>query len=143
MGSIIAEGITVLNYVINNKVVLFFGKGFGGGIPDLYGYLAPWAGASGYAFHDLARNDYFKMHLPIYEVIIKAGILGWSFFLFILIKNFVLRNKYAFISFLLFFMVFYVSKEYLLLTILFLKLAETNSKPYIIKLNDRKLILTS
>ena len=44
MGNIIAEGATIIQYLSNNTTVLFFGKGFGGGLPDIFGYLGPMAG---------------------------------------------------------------------------------------------------
>lgn len=41
IGNIIAEGRSILSFFVNSSFVSFTGLGFGGGIPDVYGYLAP------------------------------------------------------------------------------------------------------
>jgi len=129
IGNIIAEGITLYHYEINNILILFFGKGFGGGIPDLFGYLGPWAGSSGYAAHDLLRNDFHKLHLPIFEILLKSGIIGLILYSVLIIKMFLKKNMFTFLSLLMLATVFYVNKEQLLLTMIFLKIAnETEYK---------------
>jgi hypothetical protein len=101
IGNIFAEGLTVYRYLLDSVFFLFVGKGFGGGTQDVFGFLSHGAGAYGYAFVDKVRNDYHKMHLPIFEIVLKSGIIGLSYYLYILIKNFMTKNKYGFIYFIL------------------------------------------
>lgn len=61
MGNLIAEYETVFFYLKNNLLVLLFGKGMGGTVPDIFGYLAPWAGSSGYPIESLSLNAFYKM----------------------------------------------------------------------------------
>ncbi|MDB4180551.1 hypothetical protein N9754_05000, partial [Flavobacteriaceae bacterium] len=136
MGNLIAEAITLFNYSLNEPFIFLFGKGFGAGIPDLYGYLGPWAGESGYALQDLSRNDFHKLHLPIYEIFLKSGLLGLFAYTYLLVKLFFVNEKYSVIYLILFLTVFYVNKEYLMLTLIFLKIAiETNTKKNISEFN--------
>lgn len=135
MGNIVAEGVTLSDYLLKNERLLIFGKGFGGGIPDTFGYLSPWAGQSGYAYHDLIRDDFHKLHLPLYEITLKSGLPGFIYYAYILTKNFTAKNEYNFIYLLLLFFVFYVTKEQLLLALTFLMLAQKNK----IEENDHKL----
>lgn len=124
MGNFVAEGMTTYSYLMSNKMVLIFGKGFGGAIPDLFGYLSPGAGESGYALQDATRNQFFKMHLPIYEIIIKSGLAGFIFYLIMLFKHFNSKSIFSFISFVLLFTVFFVSKEMFLLTLIFMRISQ-------------------
>lgn len=124
MGNLVAEAKTIFYYFTENSNIhfLFFGKGFGGGLPDTFGYFTPFAGDSGYAAHDAIRNDFVRMHLPLYEIILKTGIFGFSFYFTLLYKTFNKIKILSFIYFILLFTVFYVSKEMLLLTLLTMKL---------------------
>ena len=124
MGNLIAEGITIYHHLLGNSLVLIFGSGFGGGIPDIFGYLTPWAGKSGYALQDAIRNEFYRMHLPIYEIIIKSGIVGFVLYLKLLRKYLNSKSIFSFITFVLLFTVFYVTKEMLLLTLIFMKISQ-------------------
>lgn len=135
IGNLVAEGLTIIKLLSDNILFAILGKGFGGGIPDLYGYLKPWAGMSGYAAQDAVRGEYYRMHLPIYEIIVKVGIIGTIPFIFICLKYFLDKNRYSFLTFLLLTTVFYVSKEMLLLTLIMAFL----SKSY----NDKNVVLRS
>jgi hypothetical protein len=127
MGNLIAEGVTIYYHLIENPLYLIFGKGFGGGTPDVFGYLSPWAGTSGYNSIDAVRDNYYKMHLPIYEVFLKSGIFGTILFIRLLIKNFISKNKYSILFFFQLGLMFYVSKEFFLVTILLLKIVNNAS----------------
>jgi hypothetical protein len=123
VGNIFAEARTIYFYFLNNPFFILFGMGFGSGIPDLFGYLAPGAGESAYAGVDLLRNNYHKMHLPIFEIFLKTGFLG----LFIYIRAcwyYLRKGKKYWLFVFLFFFVFYVTKELMLLTVFFLLFAE-------------------
>lgn len=124
MGNIIAEAITLFDYFVDNPILLVTGKGFGGAIPDTMGYLAPWAGSSGYAYQDLSRNDFHKLHLPVYEIILKTGLLGFLFYFYIIVRFFKSKNRYMLIYLILFLTVFYVTKELLLITLVFLSISK-------------------
>lgn len=103
-----------------NKFFLFFGKGLGGGITDENGYLRQFAGTGGYSKLDGLRNDYFKMHLPISEILVKFGLVGFITF-FSIVWNIFRMNTTSvenIIMVLCLLTVFYISKEYLLLTAL-------------------------
>jgi hypothetical protein len=127
MGNIVAECITVCRHLWEHPSFLIFGEGFGGGVKDYYGWLAPFAGHSGYADVCFNRNDYFKMHLPIFEMALKGGIIMLLLYIGILYKALVNRQKsIGILLFLLLFMTFYVAKEHLLLTLLFAKLIGCN-----------------
>ena len=124
MGNVVAEGVTIFKYLKENPIALIFGKGFGGATPDIYGYLAPMVGdGAGYAQVDLNRNAYVRMHLPIYEVIIKSGIFGVSVYLTLLVKSFKSKNIFSLIFFVLLFTVFSNTKEMLLLSLVFMRLS--------------------
>lgn len=123
IGNIIAECKTTFYYLWQNKLFFFLGKGFGGGISDVFGYLEPMAGPlNGYKYEDAIRNDFVRMHLPIYEIFIKSGIVGLCLYIILLIKAFTNRKQISFVYFILIFMVFYNTKEMMLLTLLFMKL---------------------
>lgn len=124
IGNIAGEGITIFSYMLNNIEVFFFGKGFGGGVPDLFGYLSPWAGKGGYSVAAAYHNNFYRMHLPIYDIFIKSGIFGLGFYIVLLIRSFIAKSNVSFIYFILLFAFFYISKEMLLLTLLFMKLSE-------------------
>ena len=125
MGNIIAEGVTIFNHYFSNWKFFIFGKGFGGGIPDLFGYLTPLSNPTqGYKEIDASRNNFFRMHLPIYEIFIKTGLIGLSCFfglIFYIIKS---NSKFTFLIFSLLFLVVFNTKEMLLLTILLFNLLE-------------------
>lgn len=126
MGNIIAESITLLGHFYDNIFMFFTGKGFGGGLPDVYGYLRVLAGKSGYAAHDLLRNDFHKLHLPVFEIFLKTGLLGLFFYMYIVFKNFLSDDKYSLFYLIMLLTTFYVSKEHFLLTLLFLYLSKKN-----------------
>lgn len=128
IGNLIAEAKTTIYHLIDNPINLIFGKGLGGGIPDIFGYLSQWAGTSGYNIIDQTRNDYHKMHLPIYEVVLKSGIIGLIYYIVILYKSYINKSKYSVIGFLLLILVFYVSKEQFLLCLLILKIIDSDHK---------------
>lgn len=124
MGNIVAEARTIFTYLSQNKLALLLGKGFGAGIPDLFGHLAPMAGpGSAYADQDVLRNDFVRMHLPLFEIVLKSGIVGLSLYLFVLMQNFRSKSVFAFVSFVLLATVFTNSKEMLLLSLVFITLA--------------------
>ena len=122
MGNIVAELITVLRYYTEQIQFFFMGKGFGGGVKDVYGYLDPWTEINGYAKHDAIRNDFFKMHLAFYEVFVKTGLVGFFYYTIVLVKGFLSKNRFFLMHSILLFAVFYVSKETLLVTLLIYRL---------------------
>lgn len=125
MGNIIAEGKTLYSYVVNNFNVLLFGKGMGGGIPDIYGLFSPLAGpGTAYTDKDIIRNDFFRMHLPVFEILIKAGLFGLLFYLKILYKALKSNSIISFSLFIVLFTVFFNAKEMVLLTLLLIRLSE-------------------
>lgn len=128
MGNIIAEGYTLWNYMISNFLILFFGKGFGAGVPDLFGYLSPLAlPGAGYNAIDAVRNNFVRLHFPIYEIALKSGVLGLYFYIRMVIFSFKSKNIYDFIFFILLMTVFTNSKEMILLSLMFYKLKRYNS----------------
>jgi hypothetical protein len=119
LGNIISEFLTLIKYYFENLQFLFFGKGFGGGVKDMFGYLTPWAGNSGYPLHDAVRNNFHKLHLPIFDIILKSGIFGVFYFTRNLIFLYNRNNINSKITIFLFITVFYVTKEYFLLSLIF------------------------
>ncbi len=119
IANLVAELLTVIQNFVNEPILFFTGKGFGGAVHDTFGYLAPFAGTSGYNIVDLGRDQFMKMHLPYLEVCIKGGISLFVIYLISLWKSFCNRNVFSGLYFFMLLTVFYVSKEYLLLTILF------------------------
>lgn len=124
IGNIFAESVSILSMARDDLFSFIFGKGLGGGIQDINGLLAPWAGRSGYDYVDMLRNNYHKMHLPLLEVQVKSGVFGSMFFLYTVMKGLFSKNRYMIVSTLLLFTVFYVSKEYLLVYLLYTKVHE-------------------
>ncbi len=117
-GNIISEFDNIFKQ--RNKFYLLVGKGLGGGISDLNGHLMQFAGTGGYSPLDKLRDNYFKMHLPASEIIVKFGILGFLFYC-IFFSRYLLGKIIGIDGVLLvacLFTVFYISKEYLLLTTL-------------------------
>lgn len=115
-GNIISEFDNIFKQ--RNKYHLIVGKGLGGGISDLNGHLMQFAGTGGYSPLDKLRDNYFKMHLPASEIIVKFGILGFLFYC-VFLSRFFLSNMIGIDGVLLMgclLTVFYISKEYLLLT---------------------------
>ena len=103
---------------------LVTGLGFGGGVPDLYGYLAPLAKPGmAYAEINAARDNFFRMHLPLFEFFLKSGLLGGIIFFYLSIKNFKNNNIFSFFFFLIFFTVFSNNKEMIMLAFFFLRLS--------------------
>ena len=90
----------------------------GGGVQDHFGYLAPWASEGGYSATCALRNQYFKMHMPFIEVFVKLGIIGFSYYFYVLVK--IMKNKSIinFMTFIVLLLIFYVSKENILLTLI-------------------------
>ena len=128
IGNIFAESSTIFHYYILHPFKFITGLGFGGGIPDLYGYLSPLAKPGlGYSEIDASRDNFFRMHLPIFEFVLKFGIFGFFGFIFIAIKSFKNNNIFSFFFFLVFFTVFTNNKEMILLAFLFLRLSNNKS----------------
>lgn len=123
MGNLLAEFMTISSYFLHNPFYFFTGKGFGGAIPDVLGYLAVAAGNAGYALIDFSRNNYFKMHLPIFEIFIKGGFFFLAFYIYILVKIFRGKENFQFLFFLCFALFFYINKEELLLSLLLLRVS--------------------
>lgn len=126
LGNLAAELLAIISHFSDNVFYFLFGKGFGGGVPDTFGHLNFWSGNSGYAQSNALRNDYFKMHLPIFEIFIKSGLLGLLFYLRIFMVFFRKQNNFSLLFIIMFFTVFYVSKESFLLTLIFLELSNKN-----------------
>lgn len=114
-----------------NKIYLISGKGLGGGISDENGYLQQFAGTGGYSVWDAKRNNYFKMHLPVSEIIVKFGLIGLIAYIVLIFK--IIKNKNMSLERLLLLpcllTVFYISKEYLLLTSLLIIAINNEKKP--------------
>jgi hypothetical protein len=126
MGNIVAEGRTVVRYLSENRVFLLFGKGLGGGVPDIFGNLAPLAyPGAGYAYEDVGRNDFLRMHLPIFEVMLKSGLIGTLAYVVLLVRTLIVRNTFSFLSFILLATAFSNTKETILLTVLLVALSES------------------
>ena len=120
MGNVVAEGVTIFRYMMNHPLFFLFGKGFGGGITDANGYLAIYVGdGAGYGDIDLLRNQFTRMHLPFFEIIIKTGFLGMFFYLKLLYQSFRKKDIFSFSLFIVIMTVFSNSKEMLLLCMLF------------------------
>lgn len=122
IGNLVAELITLLTYFAQNPMYFIFGKGAGGGIPDLYGWFQPFAGDGGYKELDMLRNDYVRLHLAVYGVFIRGGIVILIMYIHLIWRLFVKRNVISFFAFIMMLFVFYSSKDYLLLTFLLLRI---------------------
>jgi hypothetical protein len=123
------EMVTVGRHLWEHPSALLFGEGFGGGVPDYYGVLGWSAGHGGFDMDDLERNCFTKMHLPIFEMPLQGCLVILLIYLRTLYKVF-FSKPYAVsimvsLSLLL---VFYITKEFILITLVFAKLAiEVNS----------------
>jgi hypothetical protein len=134
IGNIIAEGRSIAIYFTNNIFISFSGLGFGGGIPDHYGYLSPLAlPGMGYNEIDASRDLFFRLHLPIYEILIKSGILGFLFYTYFTIKNFMKHNIFSFFFALVFLTIFSNNKEMILLSLFFIRTSNYNLNEKILK----------
>lgn len=126
MGNLIAEGMTLLQYYIENPCMLLTGQGMGAGIPDYFGFLEPFAGRAGYAEIDAARDNYFNLHIAPYKVLANGGLVLFVWYCKLLWDLFSRKTSIAFLAFLMLFLMFYVSKEFLLLTYCLLQLVAKN-----------------
>lgn len=126
IGNVIGEIRTAYYYYTDHILRFFFGQGFGGGLPDELGVLKKWVNMLGYNEHDLPRNNYYKMHLPLTEVFVKGGLFLTIIYLSVFRSVFKAiegnKNIYAIIFFFMYLMFFYVSKESLLYSMLLYKL---------------------
>jgi len=122
MGNIIAEAITLGQFYIENPTYLLFGQGMGAGIPDYFGFLTPFAGNSGYAEVDASRNNFFNLHIAPYKVLANGGLIMFIWYCRILYDLFRARTAITFMAFLMLFLMFYVSKEFMLLTYCLLRI---------------------
>jgi hypothetical protein len=119
------EMVTVVRHLWEHPSFLLFGEGFGGGVPDYYGVLGWTAGHGGFDMNDLERNCFTKMHLPIFEMPLKGGMVILLAYLVTLCK--VLFSKpYArsIMVFLSLLLVFYITKEFILITLILAKLTD-------------------
>jgi hypothetical protein len=130
IGNIVAELGTIFQYFSMSPIEATTGLGFGGGVPDVFGHLSPMAiPGMGYAEVDAVRNNFFRMHLPLFEFFLKLGIFGGLLYLYFGLKHFFKRSIFSLYFFLVFFTVFTNNKEMILLAIFFLHLTgEENSK---------------
>lgn len=120
MGNIVAEAITIAKWVSDNFIEFLIGKGFGGGLQDTNGYLATYVGAgAGYSETDMIRNQFTRLHFPLFEVIVKAGFLGTVAYLRVLILLFMEKNIFSFSCFIILLSVFSNSKEMILMSMIF------------------------
>jgi hypothetical protein len=119
IGNIAGELLTLIDYSRAHLMFFLFGKGMGGGLPDSLGYLYYWAGNNGYSEVDSFRNNYHKFHLALYEIFIKSGIIFFVIYIRIAFKKFLTSNSSGLIFVIFFLLMFSVSKEYILLTLLF------------------------
>jgi hypothetical protein len=120
MGNIVAELMTLFSYLKDNVIFLITGKGFGGAVADVHGYLAGYVGSGGgYGEIDLIRNQFTRMHLPIFEIIIKTGLIGLWYYLKLLINAFQKKEITSFAFFIVFLTVFSNTKEMFLLCMIF------------------------
>lgn len=111
--------------LVSNKLKLAFGSGLGGGMQDQNGYLEQYSGEGGYSLNDKQRGIYFKMHLPLTEVMVKLGLIGLFFYLSVFFKigRSSKKSIESWITFLSVALVFYVSKEMIVLTLISFSLA--------------------
>ena len=134
MGNIVAEALTIFDWVRNNFFEALLGKGFGGGLNDSRGYLATYVGAgAGYSPLDLTRNQFTRLHLPIFEVICKAGLIGTIAYIYLLLSLFKQKNIFLFSYFIILLLVFSNSKEMILLSMIFNHMAINVKSPYLKK----------
>jgi hypothetical protein len=124
IGNLIAECLTSMEYLLQNPLYFIFGKGFGSGVPDIFGYLSPWVYENGYAKIDLTRNDFFRMHLPIFDIFLRGGFFFLLFYFYILFKYVKSINSFSIITLMMFLTIFTLCKEMLLFTLISHKLFE-------------------
>lgn len=119
IGNIIGELFTIIESWRKEIKFLIFGNGLGGGIKDHFGVLQPWAGNAGYSTIDILRNNYHRMHLSFSEWIVKSGIVGLFFIFYSLRKLLLTQSFFPLFAFILFLTMFTVSKEFIILFLLF------------------------
>lgn len=124
IGNLIAEYLTTLEYLLRNPFYFIFGKGFGAGLPDIFGYLSPWVYENGYAPIDLSRNEYFRAHLPVFDIFLKGGIFFLIFYLLVLFRYIKKFNTYGVMVFMMTLTIFNLTKEMMLATLILNKLFE-------------------
>ncbi len=126
VGNLAAEAATIIGFYMTEPFRLMVGKGLGGGVPDIYGFLTPAVGeGAGYSSIDAARNNFSRMHLPLFQFLIRGGIFGFVAFGLILTKFIVTKNGYGLVAGIILATVFTNSKEMALLFALFAALSRT------------------
>lgn len=136
MGNILAECITLIKYYIENPHMLLWGQGMGAGIPDYYGFLEPFAGRAGYNAIDAVRNNYYNLHIAPYKVLANAGIIIFIWYIKILWNLFRTHDAIAFMAFLMLSLMFYVSKEFFLITYILMLIVEKKHQTPIYKCHE-------
>ncbi len=129
MGNIVAEGITIARWISDNFIEFLIGKGFGGGLHDTNGYLATYVGpGAGYSETDMVRDQFTRLHFPLFEVIVKAGFFGTVAYMRTLVLFFREKNIFSFSCFIILLSVFSNSKEMILMSMIFNYIAMEFSK---------------
>lgn len=124
IGNLAAEAATITAYYMNEPLQILLGRGLGGGVPDVFGFLAPAVGeGAGYAYVDAARDSFSRMHLPLFQFVIRGGMLGLLAFGLVLTKFIRTRNGYGLVAAIILATVFTNSKEMALLFALFASLS--------------------
>ena len=126
IGNIFAEIVSVYYELKKSIINIILGRGFGAGVSDYTGFLAPLAGNGGYSDISISRDNYFKMHLPMIEYVLKGGVFIFILYLKVLFTYFQNNSFYSLISFCLLFSVFTFTKESVLLTLIFTKITQFN-----------------
>lgn len=126
MGNLVAELITLVTYLFENPLYLIFGKGNGAGIPDIYGFLRPFTRMFGYEYIDAYRNDYTGLHLACYLVFLRGGIIFFVYYLKLIWGLMRDNSAIAFLAIIMFLFNFVISKDFLLLTYLLLRMCAYN-----------------
>ena len=139
MNNILAEGYILVDNLLKHPESIVFGFGLGGGIKDYQSVLVLWEHNGAYAKTFIENDQYLKLHLSIYDLVMKFGLIGLFFCVYIL--TFVRKNYYDFIFLSSLIFVFSTAnKEMALITILCVMLSIKKSRLYRCNNYDKKVI---
>ena len=76
VGNLVAEAMTLISVSVDRPFIAIFGAGFGGGVEDKLNALHLWVDKGGYPTDFMVDNYYSKMHLALFDFVLKFGFVA-------------------------------------------------------------------
>lgn len=116
--NIVVEFMTIIKSFLEEPHRLLIGAGLGGGVKDYYELLHMWTWNGGYAYDFYLNNYYVRMHLSIFDYMIKFGPLITLYLIYKIYKKLLIEFYTLFTFFVMLLVYSSVSKEMFAITVL-------------------------